>query len=594
LPHRNKKPTASWLLTQRLLVNYIRPHLRSLLIAFCFMGIAAGMTGALAKLMEPIIDQALGGTDRATLYWISGGVLGTFLVRGLATYAHTVAMNRIGQRVVSNIQRDMLDHLLDADLAYFHANPSGQLISRIISDVGILRIFVSEALTGFCKSTLTLVVLVAVMFYQDWKMACVAFIAFPAGGLFVSTVGRRLRRVATDTQSHLAHLSAQLSQMFQASRHVKAYGMEKYESGRIGAMIERQFRLAHKGFRVAALTTPVNEVFAACAIVAVIIYGGNQVIEGVRTPGALFSFITAFLLAYEPLKKVSKANAQFQGGMAACERIFDLLDTPPAITDKPDAQPLVIKQGEVTLSNVTFGYNPDTPPALRNVSITAPAGKTIALVGASGAGKSTILNLIPRFYDVTDGSMAIDGQDVRNVTLHSLRSAIALVSQDIILFDDTVRANIAYGREGASDDEVIAAAKAAQAHDFILSLPNGYDTMVGELGSKISGGQRQRLVIARAMLKNAPILLLDEATSALDSESEKAVQGALKQLQEGRTTIIVAHRLSTIVDADCIYVMEGGRVVEQGTHSELLAKRGAYCKLYGSLSEVSSSQSIPA
>ncbi|MGE3770800.1 MAG: ABC transporter ATP-binding protein, partial [Bdellovibrionales bacterium] len=340
-----------------------------------------------------------------------------------------------------------------------------------------------------------------------------------------------------------------------------------------------------KAFRTSALTTPMNEIFAAVAIVTVIIYGGFQVMEGARTPGALFSFITAFLLAYEPVKKIGKANAQMQAGASAAERVFELLDTQPSVTDRPGAVPLAAVKGDVHLNNVTFSYD-GSQPALRGVNIEAPAGQTIALVGGSGAGKSTVLNLIPRFYDVTDGNVTIDGCDIRNATIDSVRRNIALVSQDIVLFDDTVRNNIGYGREGATEADIIAAAKAAYAHDFILSLPQGYDTMVGELGAKISGGQRQRLVIARAMLKNAPILLLDEATSALDAESEKAVQDALKHLQQGRTTIVVAHRLSTIVDADCIYVLDHGRVVEKGTHGELLAKRGAYHKLYGNLSEV--------
>jgi subfamily B ATP-binding cassette protein MsbA len=588
MSHRNKNhPTHGWPLTKRLIRSYVKPHLRTLGVAFFFMAVAAAMTASLAKLMEPVIDKVFRATDESALYQVAGALFFAFVVRGLATYAHMVMMNRMGQRILATVQNQMLGHILKSDLAFFHAHPSGQLLSRMVNDVGVMRMAVAESLTSFGKSTLTLVFLVGVMFYQDWRLACIAFVAFPAGAWFVAKLGKRLRRVATDTQSELAHFSAQLTQMFQGARHVKAYGAEGYESARFSHIIERMFKFTHRGFRIGALSTPVNEIFSAVAIVTVIIYGGYQVMEGARTPGALFSFITAFLLAYEPMKRLGKVNAQMQAGLSAADRVFEVLDTMPQVLDRPHAKPLTISRGEVVLNNVTFGYAADAP-VLRGVSITAPAGKTIALVGSSGAGKTTVLNLIPRFYDVTDGHVAIDGQDVRDVTVESLRAHIALVSQDIVLFDDTVRNNIRYGRQSATEDEVMAAAKAAQAHDFILSLPNGYDTMIGELGAKISGGQRQRLVIARAMLKNAPILLLDEATSALDSESEKGVQAALKQLQQGRTTIVIAHRLSTIQDADCIYVMDSGRVIEQGTHAELLARRGAYSKLYGSLAEVES------
>ncbi|MGE3771157.1 MAG: ABC transporter transmembrane domain-containing protein, partial [Bdellovibrionales bacterium] len=303
------------------MATYLRPHLSSLLVAFIFMGVAAAMTGALAKLMEPIIDNAFGKTNAEMLYLVSAGVLGAFVIRGLATFVHTVTMNKIGQRIVASVQGDMLKHLLTSDLSFFHANPSGQLLSRMTSDVGVMRIAVSECLTGFGKSLLTLIVLVGVMFYQDWRLALMAFIAFPAGAWFVAKIGRRLRRIGTDTQSHLAHLAAQLTQMFQGVRHVKAYTMEGYETSRFGEMIERQFRLAHKAFRTSALTTPMNEIFAAVAIVTVIIYGGFQVMEGARTPGALVAFFTAFLLAYEPVKKIGKANAQMQAGASAAERV---------------------------------------------------------------------------------------------------------------------------------------------------------------------------------------------------------------------------------------------------------------------------------
>lgn len=585
MPHRNKPHAPSWPILKRLVRDYLRPHMRTVFVALGFMALAAVMTGALAKFMEPIIDRVFKAADTTALYEVAVGVMVVFAVRGFATFSHSVAMNKVGQRIVADVQGQVLQHLLKADLAYFHAHPSGQLLSRMVNDVGVMRIAVAECLTSFGKSTLTLIILVGVMFYQDWRLACFAFVAFPAGAWFVARIGKRLRRNASETQSELAHFSAQLTQMFQGIRHVKAYGMESYETGKFGSMIERLYRLAHKGYRTGALATPVNEIFSGIAIVTVIVYGGLQVMDGAKTTGQLFSFITAFLLAYEPMKRLGKVNAQMQAGLASALRVFEVLDAPPHIADRPHAQPLAPTHYEVALSNVSFGYNNEVT-ALHNLSITIPAGQTVALVGPSGAGKSTVLNLIPRFYDVASGAVTIGGIDVRDVTLASLRDKIALVSQDIVLFDDTVRANIAYGRAGATEAEVLAAAKGAHAHDFIMALPQGYDTLVGELGVNLSGGQRQRLVIARAMLKNAPILLLDEATSALDTESEKAVQDALQELAHGRTTVVVAHRLSTIVNADQIYVLEGGQVLEHGTHAELLQRRGAYHKLYGNLQPV--------
>ncbi|MDE2514007.1 MAG: ATP-binding cassette domain-containing protein, partial [Alphaproteobacteria bacterium] len=363
------------------------------------------------------------------------------------------------------------------------------------------------------------------------------------------------------------------------ARHVKAYGMEAYEISRVRQIIRNLVKLVNRAARIRAIASPLMETLGGVAVALVILYGGHQVLIGARTPGTFFSFITALLLAYQPLKTLAGINASLQEGMAAAQRIFDILDAEPTITDAPNARPLAIKGGEIRFDDVQFSYA-NGANALRGVSLTVPAGKRIALVGSSGAGKSTILNLVPRFYDTTSGSIAIDGQPLRDVALASLRRAIALVSQEITLFDDTIKANIAYGRLGAADAEIVAAAKAAAADEFIRRLPQGYDTMVGEHGVKLSGGQRQRIAIARAMLKDAPILLLDEATSSLDTESERHVQTALDALMQGRTTVVIAHRLSTVTGADLIYVIDGGRVVEHGTHAELLRQQGVYARLY--------------
>jgi len=392
-------------------------------------------------------------------------------------------------------------------------------------------------------------------------------------------IGRRMRRVSANTQAETGQLMTLLTQTFQGARHVKAYGMEKYEQARASALFERIFALVDRANRTRFRAAPMMETLGGVAIAVVILYGGHQVISGARTPGAFFSFITALLLAYQPMKALAILNASLQEGLAAAQRIFEILDIEPKIQDRPDARPLRVGRGEVRFEAVCFGYRAGSV-ALDRVSFTVAGGSTVALVGRSGAGKSTALNLIPRFYDVDAGSITIDGQDLREVTLASLRASIALVSQEISLFDDTVRANIAYGHLDASDAEIEAAAVAAGADGFIRELPDGYDTMVGEHGVLLSGGQRQRLAIARAMLKDAPILLLDEATSALDSESERQVQTALRRLMQGRTTIVIAHRLSTIIGADIICVLDRGRAVETGKHAQLLARNGVYASLY--------------
>ena len=566
-------------LLNRLVRDEVRPHVRLLALAVGCMVVVAAATAGYAYMMEPVLNEVFANKNRDMLMVLPLIVVAIFVVKGAANYGQSVMMNQVGQRIIADLQTRMFGHLMRADLAFYHDTATGTLISRSTNDVNLLRAAVSTALTGIVKELLTLVFLVGVMIYQDWALALIACVIFPVAILPVVKIGKRMRRVSARTQTHMGNFTALLDETFQGARHVKAYGMEAYETNRAKAVVEELYKLVLKAVRARALASPIMENLGGVAIAVVIFYGGWQVIDGATTTGAFFSFITALLLAYQPMKTLANLNAHLQEGLAAAQRVYALLDTAPAITDRADARPLAIGAGAITFDDVRFAYGA-TAPALNGVTLEVPAGRTAALVGPSGAGKSTILNLIPRFYDVGGGSVRVDGQDLRDVTIASLRGVIGLVSQEVSLFNDTVRANIAYGRDGASDADIHAAAEAAAAAGFIEALPDGYQTIVGEHGVKLSGGQRQRIAIARAMLKNAPILLLDEATSSLDSESERLVQAALDRLKAGRTTLVIAHRLSTVTDADVIYVIEDGRVAEQGSHGELLARGGLYARLY--------------
>ena len=573
------KRAASVTLVARLARDFMRPHAKRIALAFLLMGLAAASTALRAWLMQPVLDNIFLARDGSLLLLLAGGALALAVVKGLSDYGDAVLMTRVGQRIIADVQKALFARLMRADLAYFHAHPTGTLISRFTSDAVLLRGAAANVLGGMGKDAVTVAFLIAVMFYQDWLLGLVSFFVFPLAIHPIVGIGRRIRRVAANTQAEIGQLTTLLSQTFQGARHVKAYGMEAYEERRAAGLFERLFALIVRAGRTRSRASPMMEALGGAAIAAVILYGGHQVIAGTRTPGALFSFITALLLAYQPLKNLANLNSSLQEGLAAAERIFEVLDIEPTIRDKPGARPLRIAGGEIRFDSVRFGYA-SSAVALDGLSLVVPAGYTVALVGPSGAGKSTILNLIPRFFDVDAGSIAIDGQDVRSVTLASLRGAIALVAQEVSLFDDTVHANIAYGRFDASGAEVEAAARAAAADGFIRELPNGYGTLVGEHGVRLSGGQRQRIAIARAMLKDAPILLLDEATSALDSESERQVQAALRALMHGRTTLVIAHRLSTVQGADLICVVDRGHIVEIGRHAELLAHDGRYARLH--------------
>ena len=584
----------TWTLVRRLLREHVRRYRGVLATATLCMAVVAAATAANAWLMQPVLDDVFLNRDRTMLVIVPVAVLALALANGAANFGQHYLMGATGQRIVADMQAELFAHLMRADLAYFHGQHSGRLVSNFLEDANLLRSAVARAITGIVKDVLMLLFLVVLMFYQDWRLASIAFLAFPLAVLPVRAFGRRMRRASRSMQERTGRFSAILSETILGARHVKAYGREEYEIGRARRAIEARLDSWNRMVHTRAAATPVMEILGGVAVAAIIFYGGSQVIAGQTTPGTFFSFIAAMLFAYQPMKNLANLNSVLQEGLAAAQRIFTLMDVEPKVVDAAGAIPLEIAGREVRFDHVTFRYAGVAKAALHDVSFTVRGGSTVALVGPSGAGKSTIVNLIPRFYDPDEGRVCVDGRDLRSATVTSVRAAIGLVSQEPSLFYDTVRANISYGRHCTTDDDVVAAAKAAAAHNFVSALPHGYDTVIGEGGVLLSGGQRQRIAIARAMLRDPPILLLDEATSALDTESERQVQMALARLMRDRTTIVVAHRLSTVVEADTILVLDGGRIVESGTHGELLARQGLYARLYSARERGSGSAAVQA
>ena len=560
------------------LIKLAKPHLPKFILAMLCMLVVGGLTSALAFLVKPVLDDIFMKKNAAMLKWIPIAVVAIYMLKGLCTYVQTILMNFIGQRVVADIRNRLYQVIQTQSMSFFTKNQTGILMSRITNDVNSMQGAVSEAVTSLLKDSFTLICLMFVIFYRDWQLALVAMVIFPVTIYPIATFGRKIRKLATRTQVTMGSLTTLLQETISGARIVKAFGREDYESSRFSRENENLLKLTLKSVTISAVSSPFMEFLGGVGIAAIIFYGGYQVIQGVSTPGTFFSFLAALILLYEPIKRLTNVNNTIQQGIAGAQRVFSIIDAVPEIRNKPEAIPLPTISKAIDIRNVTFRYE-DTP-VLKQINLTVRAGEAVAFVGMSGGGKTTLVNLIPRFYDVSEGQILIDGRDIRDVTMESLRAQIGIVTQQTILFNDTVRNNIIYGDIEKTEADVIRAAKAANAHHFIVNLPEGYDTVIGEQGTKLSGGERQRISIARALLKDAPILVLDEATSSLDTEAEIEVQEALENLMKGRTTLVIAHRLSTIRNADRIVVLVNGEIVEEGTHEALLDKKGEYFRLY--------------
>jgi ATP-binding cassette, subfamily B, bacterial MsbA len=561
------------------LYRVIIPYQRKLLVAMLAMICVAGFTGAQAYLVKDLLDKIFMEKNTFFLKLLPLVVVAIFFLKGIAYYLYTFLLEQVGQSVIRDFRLQIFNHIHKQSLSFFNKMPTGTLMSRIISDVTLLQQAVSNALVGSVRDFFQVIILLGVVFFMNWRLAMISFIILPIAAYPIVKFGRLFRRLSTSTQEEVANVSNILHETITGNRIVKAFSKEEYEGNRFFQQVSKLWVLTMKDAKYRCMQHPLMEFIGGGAIAAIIWFGGNEVIRGSATPGTFFAFLTALIAAYEPVKGVTRINSTIQQGLAAATRVFAILDIEPEIKDKKGAIPLPPFTSVIEFTNLTFRYD-DESPVLSNINISVPAGEALAIVGPSGGGKTTFTNLIPRFLDLKEGSIKIDGTDIRDVTVASLRSQIAMVTQQTILFNDSVRSNIAYGDQQASEQAIRDAAQAAYATDFIEALPNGFDTIIGEGGARLSGGERQRLSIARAILKNAPILILDEATSALDTESEREVQKALENLMKNRTTFVIAHRLSTIKNASRIIVIKDGAIVEQGTHESLIAQKGEYELLY--------------
>ena len=564
----------------RRLLQFLVPYKGKLIIAIICMIILAACTAALAWAFKPMLDEVLSGKNMTYIYLMPIGIIILYIIKGIAFYGQATLMGYIGQRIIYDIRNMLYNKLTEQSLSFFTHRKTGELLGRITYDITLLQGAVSTTVTSLMRDVMSIIFLLGVIFNSDWLLALLSLIVFPIMVYPIVHFGQKMRKASYDGQVSMGKMSSLIEETVGGIRVVKAFGMEEYEQNRFKAITKDFMTHQIKALKVQALSFPIMEFVAGLGIAGILLYGGIRVAHGEATAGGLMSFIVSLLLLYDPVRRLSRANNEVQQGLSAAERIFEILDAPVDVQNPKEPQPIQPFSNNIAFKDVCLTYPDASKPVLQNIDLNIQSGEVVALVGRSGAGKTTLANMLLRFMDPTSGSINLDGHDIRNFKQTDLRSQMSLVTQEIVLFNDTVLHNIAYGHENIDREKVMEIAKIANAHEFIEKLENGYDTLVGERGVILSGGQRQRLSLARALLKNAPILVLDEATSSLDTESERLVQQAIDKLMQDRTVLVIAHRLSTIRNADKIVVLDAGKIVQVGSHDTLIEQGGIYAELY--------------